>query len=173
MPENYQLPISYWHYEEKSEKMASILFHIACEGIGLKEIYQNHAGCERGYFKTADGRLIALPKYCCQDNHNLLIPDLIMRDDTNRIIYLIEGKKLSTIRAGLVEIEDYDDIENLYITPNFPGYEVRRYLTIFGGNSANLPDEEVLFYLKDNGQIIMNDTAEPSLSSRIMQLFEQ
>lgn len=93
MPSHYELPDSYWHYEDKSEKMASILFHIACEYIGFKEVYQNHAGCERGYFKTIDNKLLTLPKYCGEDEHNLLIPDVIMRDDTNKIIYLMEQIK--------------------------------------------------------------------------------
>ena len=170
MPANYIMPDSYWHYETKSEKMASILFHIACEFIGLKEVYQNHAGCERGYFKTSSGALITLPKYCGTDNHNLLIPDIIMRDDTNRIVYLMEGKKLSTINKGLEEIEEYDDIETLYINRYFPGYEVRRYLTIFGGNLSRLPNSKVLLYLNNNGLVVLNDSKEPGLSARIRTL---
>lgn len=171
MPTNYELPDSYWHYEDKSEKMASILFHIACECIGLKEVYQNHAGCERGYFKTAFGELITLPKRCGADEHNLLIPDVIMRDDINRTVYLMEGKKLSTINNGLEEIEDYDDIETLYINRYFPGYIVKRYLTIFGGLRSSLPHDKVLLYLNDNGKVILNEAKEPELSSRIKTLF--
>ncbi len=172
MPTNYKLPHSYWHYEDKSEKMASILFHISCECLGLKEVYQNHAGCERGYFKSALGELITLPKYCGADQHNLLIPDVIMRDDINRVVYLIEGKKLSTINHGLEEIEDYDDIEALYINRYFPGYTVKRYLTIFGGTQSTLPHEKVLLYLNDNGKLILNEDKEPSLSTRIKNLSE-
>lgn len=172
MPTNYELPDSYWHYEDKSEKMASILFHISCECLGLKEVYQNHAGCERGYFKSASGELITLPKYCGADQHNLLIPDVIMRDDVNRVVYLMEGKKLSTINNGLKEIEDYDDIENLYINRYFPGYTVKRYLTIFGGTRNTLPHEKVLLYLNDNGKLILNEAKEPDLATRIKNLSE-
>ena len=170
MPTHYELPDSYWHYEDKSEKMASILFHIACECLGFKEVYQNHAGCERGYFKSSTGELITLPKYCGVDNHNLLIPDVIMRDDVNRIVYLMEGKKLVTLANGLEEIEDYDDIESLYINKYFPGYTVKRYLTIFGGKSTTLPHSKVLLYLNDYGKLIMNFSAEPDLSASIMAL---
>ena len=172
MPTKYELPDSYWHYEKKSEKMASILFHIACEYLGLKEVYQNHAGCERGYFKSVTGELITLPKYCGSDNHNLLIPDVIMRDDSNKIVYLMEGKKLTTLSNGLAEIEGYDDIENLYINRYFPGYTVKRYLTIFGGSKRSLPHEKVLLYLADDGHLIMNESKEPVLSSRIMSLLK-
>ena len=170
MPTHYKLPNSYWHYEDKSEKMASILFHIACEYLGFKEIYQNHAGCERGYFKSSTGKLITLPKHCGTDNHNLLIPDVIMRDDVNRVVYLMEGKKLSTLANGLAEIENYDDIETLYIKPHFPGYIVKRYLTIFGGSKNALPHEKVLLYLNNSGHLIMNNDKEPELSARIMEL---
>lgn len=170
MPTHYELPDSYWHYEDKSEKIASILFHVGCECLGLTEVYQNHAGCERGYFKPADGELIPLPKRCGSDGRNLLIPDVIMRDDKNKMIYLMEGKKLSTMAEGLAEIEDYDDIERLYINRYFPGYTVRRYLTIFGGTGSSLPHEKVLLYLGRSGKLIMNDAKEPELSERIRAL---
>lgn len=172
MPANYELPDSYWHYEDKSEKMASILFHISCECLGLKEVYQNHAGCERGYFKSASGELIPLPKRCGADQHKLCIPDVIMRDDINRVVYLMEGKKLSTIDNGLREIEDYDDIEARYINRYFPGYTVKRYLTIFGGTQSTLPHDKVLLYLNDNGKLILNEDKEPDLAARIKSLSE-
>lgn len=171
MPTHYELPDSYWHYETKSEKIASILFHVICEQLGFKEVYQNHAGCERGYFKTKDNKLLALPKYCGIDNHNLLIPDVIVRDDQNKIIYLIEGKKLDTIQAGLREIEDYDDIENLYIKKYFTGYQIKRYLTIFGGKLTTLPHEKVVLYVNDEGTLILNTNAEPNLAIKVQMLF--
>lgn len=172
MPTHYELPDSYWHYEDKSEKVASIFFHIACECLGFKEVYQNHAGCERGYFKSSADKLITLPKYCGADNHNLLIPDVIMRDDVKKVVYLIEGKKLTTLANGLDEIEDYDDIESLYINRCFPGYTVKRYLTIFGGLKNVLPHNKVLLYINDNGQLIMNRSEEPDLSARIDALIK-
>jgi len=173
MPADYELPDSYWHYEDKSEKLASILFHIVCECVGLKEVYQNHAGCERGYFKLPSGQLLALPKRCGADNHKLSIPDVIMRSDLKRTIYLMEGKKLNTIRAGLRELEDYDDIEALYINKYFPGYAVKRYLTIFGGVRTSLPHNKVLLYLNRYGRIILNEAEEPALSAWIRGLLSK
>ena len=84
----------------------------------------------------------------------------------------MEGKKLTTLSNGLEEIEDYDDIESLYINRFFPGYAVKRYLTIFGGNKTTLPHEKVLLYLNDKGNIIMNTAKEPDLSLRIMDLIK-
>lgn len=171
MPEHYEFPNSYWHYETKSEKLASILFHVITEKIGFKEVYQNHAGCERGYFITDNRKLIALPKHCGNDNHNLLIPDVIVRDDTNKIVYLIEGKKLETINAGLKEIEDYDDIENLYLNKYFPEYTVKRYLTIYGGKLTQIPNNKVLLYLNEEGLLLINKDAEPELAQKINSMF--
>lgn len=155
MPVAATLPESYWHYEVNSEKVASILYHVITENQGYKEVYQNHAGCERGYFKTYNGELLALPKVTPNGN-NLLIPDVIMRDDLEKHIVLIEGKKLSTIRNGLAELSGYDDIERLYINPYFPGYTIERKLTIFGGNLQVSPHEKVKLYLSDTGKIIIN-----------------
>lgn len=168
LPSNYQIPNLYWHYEKSSEKVASILFHLQTENLGFFEVYQNHAGCERGYFKTKEGKLITLPKKAASGK-NLSIPDVIMRDDKNKIIYLIEGKKLCTLRIGLKEINDYDDIEKLYIKAYFPGYIVKRYLTIFGGCANCLPDGKVLLYVRSDGKILIN-TNESNIYNNFLLL---
>lgn len=168
LPLNYQIPNLYWHYEKSSEKVASILFHLQTENLGFFEVYQNHAGCERGYFKTKEGKLITLPKKTPSGN-NLLIPDVIMRDDANKTIYLMEGKKLSTLQDGLKEINDYDDIEKLYIEKYFPEYVVKRYLTIFGGYADRLPDEKVLLYVRSDGKILINEK-ESNIYSNFLSL---
>lgn len=147
----------YWHYEKSSEKVASILLHVMCSNVGIRYIYENHAGCERGYFKNANGDLITLPK---KDTHgdNLLIPDVILSDTINRNIYLIEGKKLNTLQAGLVEIEDYDSIEDEYIRVEYPNFNYYRFLSIFGGHLTTLPDRKIMLYLNSDGLIILNRT---------------
>ena len=184
---NYYIPTKYWHYEKSSEKVASILFHILCENAGLQEVYQNHAGCERGYFKSKNGELYTIPKYCGEDStgkvialdnkktparniRDLLIPDVIIQDESNKIIYLIEGKKYTTLNKGLKEIEDYNDIEDTFIKKHYADYDIRRYLTIFGGNLNYLPHDKVLLYLNDSGKIIMNSKAEPNLSRKILSI---
>ena len=126
------LPDEYWHYEMKSEKMASILLHLLAEHYGEQGIYQNHAGCERGYFKTKTGKLLALPKKDLQ-GENLYIPDLVLYDQSANIIFLIEGKKLSTLQDGIDEIENYDSIENdtsENITQNVLCYAMYPYLVV-------------------------------------------
>ena len=122
--------------------------------IIIQEIYQNHAGCERGYFILPDNSSISLPK---KDNtgNNLYIPDLILYDQVNNIILLIEGKKLNTLDSGLKDIENYNSIENEFIKVYYRNTEIKRYLTIFGGNSLT-NFEKVLLYISENGEIKLN-----------------
>jgi len=158
MPSNITLPDSYWHYEVTSEKIATILMHVTCEYSGMKEVYHNHAGCERGYFKTLDGKLIALPKKD-RNGVNLYLPDLVLQDQATKTLLVIEGKQLQTLNAGLAEIDNYDSIENDYIKPHYRGYNILRGLSIFGGKQAVMPHTRVIIYVKDNGEIILNANA--------------
>lgn len=154
----------YWHYEKSSEKVASILLHIMCSNVGIRYIYENHAGCERGYFKNSNGDLIALPKKVT-NGENLLIPDVILSDTLNRSIYLIEGKKLTTLQVGLKEIEDYDSIEDEYIKLEYPNFNYYRYLSIFGGYCSYFPDRKVMLYLNNDGLIVLNKDLPQSFLS--------
>ena len=166
-PANYHE--KYWHYEKLSEKVASILLHIMCTNIGIRYIYENHAGCERGYFKTANNELITLPKKD-KNGENLLIPDVVLADMKYKNIYLIEGKKLSTINNGLKEIEDYDSIEDEYIKPEYPNFNYLRYLSIYGGTKEELPDRKIMLYLNQLGQIIINKDLPKSILNRFKKI---
>lgn len=159
MPENYDLPEKYWHYEKSSEKVTSILLHILAENNGLEEVYQNHAGCERGYFYTKEKEAITLPKKDASGIENLYIPDLILYENEDNVVLLIEAKKLSTLNEGLVEIEHYDSIENEYIKKYYPNATNLRYLTLFGGNIEELPSEKVLVHMNYDGSVIINKDA--------------
>lgn len=158
MPTEVTFPEKYWHYEMSSEKIASILLHMVGEYHGLRGIYQNHAGCERGYFKTGQDALITLPK---KDKHgeNLYIPDLVLHDDKSDCVILVEGKKLSTLQEGLKEIECYDSIEDEFITPHYPNCTIYRYVSIFGGNLTCFPNSKVILYLAESGRVIINPRA--------------
>lgn len=158
LPQKTSLPNKYWHYEMSSEKMASILLHMVGEYHGLRGIYQNHAGCERGYFKTPNEQLITLPKKD-RNGKNLYIPDLVLQDPISKNIILVEGKKLSTLQAGLDEIENYDSIETEFIKPHYKGCQIYRYVSIFGGNESSLPHPKVILYLSETGRVILNPNA--------------
>lgn len=158
MPTKVSLPDKYWHYEMRSEKIASILLHLVGEYHGLRGIYQNHAGCERGYFKTKNNQLITLPKKD-RNGINLYIPDLVLHDPVSKYIILVEGKKLSTLQAGLNEIENYDSIETEFIKPHYKDCQIYRCVSIFGGNKTSIPHQKVILYLSETGHVIINPNA--------------
>ncbi len=159
MPQNVSIPDSYWHYEMKSEKIASILLHMSGEYFGLREVYQNHAGCERGYFITPRKEMIALPKKDCS-GENLYIPDLVLYNSEENEVLLIEGKQLSTINQGIEEIQYYDSIENEFIKPKYVGVNIQRWLSIFGGDAnTEYLHGSVLLYLNSNGGVYINSVA--------------
>lgn len=162
MPGQLSLPEKYWHYEMRSEKMASILLHIVGEYHNLRGIYQNHAGCERGYFKTKNNQLITLPKKD-RNNKNLYIPDLVLHDPDSKYIILVEGKKLSTLKAGLQEIKNYDSIELEFIKPYYDDCQIYRCISIFGGDFICLPNPKVILYLSETGRVIVNPDAPKCL----------
>lgn len=159
MPKKVSMPALYWHYEKKSEKMADILLHLQAAYCGLRCVYENHAGCERGYFRTKQGELITLPKKDKSGKNNLYLPDVVLYDETSNYILLVEGKQLSTLNDGIQEIENYDSIEDEYIFPHYGNVKIMRCLSIFGGTRTSLPHEKVLFYLADHGRIIINSNA--------------
>lgn len=158
MPERIALPEHYWYYEKKSEKMADILLHVQAMYHGLYCVYENHAGCERGYFRTRAGGLIALPKKD-QKGKKLYLPDVVLYDKDTNFILLVEGKMLSTLRVGLKEIKNYDSIEQEYIYPEYGDVAIMRCVSIFGGKRTSVPHEKVLLYLADDGRIIINKNA--------------
>lgn len=168
MPEDYKLPEKYWHYEKGSEKVTSIMLHILAENKNIDEVYQNHAGCERGYFYTKNRVPITLPKKDSTGLINLFIPDLILYDSASNTILLIEAKRLYTLKAGLKEIKHYDSIEREYIDKFYPNSKKLRYLTLFGGNKVALPHKQVLVYMNLDGTIFVN----PDAPNFIKNLFE-
>lgn len=151
-------PDAYWKYEDSSEKITSIFTHVLAINHGFIGIYENHAGCERGYFYNKDNNQFTIPKKD-ENGINLYIPDLILANDSEKIILLIEGKKLSTLNIGLEEINNYDSIEKQYIKKYFPEYKIERWITTYGGNIEEIPNIKVLIHINSNGKIIINEKA--------------
>lgn len=164
MPKSVSLPKLYWHYEMSSEKMTSILLHILGMYNGMYGVYENHAGCERGYFRTKSGKLITLPKKDKQ-GINLYLPDVVLYDEPSNIILLVEGKKLSTLSNGIEEIQYYDSIENEYIKPAYKGVTILRCISIFGGNDSGYLHKDVLIYMNLSGKIFINPNAPECVKS--------
>jgi hypothetical protein len=168
LPKPARVHDSYWHYEKRSEKHATIFLHVLAEYNGIRSIYENHAGCERGYFKTKEGQNITLAKKD-YSGENLYIPDLILYESKTNHVCLIEGKMYSTWKNGVEEINNYDSIENEVIEQYYPGATVERWVTLFGENHLSLPHEKVLLYLNSNGIVELN----PKAPKYITNLFGQ
>ena len=158
MPKSVSLPELYWRYEMSSEKITTILLHVFGTYNGMYGVYENHAGCERGYFRTKSGKLITLPKKDKQ-GINLYLPDVVLYDEPSNIILLVEGKKLSTLSNGIEEIQYYDSIENEYIKPEYKGVDIIRCVSILGGNDSGSLHKEVLIYMNLSGEIFINQNA--------------
>ncbi|EGV07861.1 hypothetical protein HMPREF1042_1380 [Streptococcus constellatus subsp. pharyngis SK1060 = CCUG 46377] len=127
-------------------------------------VYENHAGCERGYFRTKLGRLITLPKKD-RNGTNLYLPDVVLYDEPSNIILLVEGKKLSTLANGIEEIKYYDSIENEYIKPEYIGVNIIRCVSIFGGRKTGYLHDDVLIYMNLKGEIYINPNAPDCVKS--------
>lgn len=168
IPSKVCLPEQYWHYEMRSEKVASILLHIVGEYHGMRGIYQNHAGCERGYYKTPNNTLIALPKKD-SNRKNLYLPDLMLHDSLTNTIIIVEGKKLSTLNKGLEEIKNYDSIENEFVKQYYPECQIYRCISIFGGKKTGTLHSDVILYLNENGQIFINPNAPLCIKNAFLQ----
>lgn len=164
MPRTISMPEFYWNYSCSSEKVASIFLHLTCQYSGICGIYENHAGCERGYFRTRAGDFLTLPKKD-RCGENLLLPDVVLCDDAIREIYNVEGKKLSTLYDGVAEVDTYDSIENEFIKPYYRGYSIQRWVSIFGGNLREIPHEKVLIYLNESGEVYINNAAPANIKA--------
>ena len=149
----------YWHYEKNSEKNGTILLHLIAitDSPNTEAIYENHAGCERGYFYSNTNEALALPKKD-KNGVNLYLPDLILKNEENKEILLIEGKQSSTLNQGLEEIKHFESIENEFIKKYYPGYSIARWITTYGADIyQNGLNSKVLFHLNKNGTYILND----------------
>ena len=153
----FNIAKNYWYIENSSEKITTIFLHIVLECIGSKLIYENHAGCERGYFHLVNGLNVALPKKI--NNRILYIPDLIMQLPLRNIL-LIEGKKLITLNLGIKELQNYTLLEDYYLREyNSP---IERWVTTFGGNLSSIPHPEVLVHINYDGSIFINENSNVS-----------
>lgn len=170
----------YWHYETKGEKLATIFIHLLVTHFTSgKAIFENHAGCEKGYFFDSDGKAIALEKYEDKKaykegdkNKRLFIPDLILLDSERLEILNIEGKKFENKNKGIDELKNYDFIEKAYIKKFYPKYKIIRTLVLFGGVSEKIIEVEIGFLLNKQGKMILGIKAPQIFRIALKNLFD-
>lgn len=155
-----ELHEEYWYYDETSEKVATIFLHLILEELkDVKSIYENHAGCERGYFHLPNGKYMVIHKYIENTKSKGKIPklpDLIVLNKNDKEILNLEGKNNNEIKQGIDDIKQFDVIEEEYIKPNYKDYKIIRGVVIYGGKDEKINNKEVIFLLNSEGKVIIS-----------------
>jgi len=171
---------SYWHYEKEGEKLGTIFIHLVVENFTKgNSLFENHAGCEKGYFITKNGEHIPLKKYQDREkykngdkNQIVHIPDLILIDFDKSEIINIEGKKYKFRMNGIEELKNFDAIENFYIKPNYPKFKIIRTVVLYGSTEEKVIEIEVGFLLNENGKLVLGIKAPDLFKVAIKNLLD-
>lgn len=155
--------LDYWHYDILGEKLGTIFIHLVVESFTEGySIFENHAGCEKGYFITPKGEHIPLAKYEDRDAYKagnkekiIYIPDLVLLDPKNKEIINIEGKKYERRFYGIEELNNYDVVERDYIHKHYPKFKIIRTVVLYGSDNEKILEVEIGFLLNKKGQMIL------------------
>jgi len=170
----------YWEYETKGEKLGTIFIHMVIENFtGGSSIFENHAGCEKGYFLTRDGEYIPLKKYSDKRAYKegnkkkiISIPDLIIIDFGRSEIINIEGKRYQFKQDGIRELKSFDNIEKMYIKNYYPKYKIIRTVVLYGGTEKSIVEIEVGFLLNENGDLVLGIKAPEIFKEAVKNLLD-
>ena len=164
--------VDYWGYDTTGEKLGTIFIHLVVENFteGVS-IYENHAGCERGYFLTSKGEAVTVEKYKNRDLYKngdkkqiIHIPDLVLADIKRLKIINIEGKKDTKMLQGIEQLNDFDAFEETYIRKHYPEYkEIIRTVVLYGGTGKAIVEIDVSFLLNIKGEMILNIKKSPEI----------
>jgi len=171
---------NYWKYEMEGEKLGTIFIHLVVENFTEGySIFENHAGCEKGYFITSDGKHIPLEKYSDRIAYKggnkdkiISIPDLILIDFGRSEVINIEGKKYQFRQKGIEELKTFGDIENNYIKKYYPKFRITRTVVLYGGKEKKIMEIEVGFLLNENGDLILGIKAPELFREAIKNLLD-
>ncbi|HBK82910.1 MAG TPA: hypothetical protein DDZ41_04825 [Flavobacterium sp.] len=170
----------YWKYDTDGEKLGTIFIHLVVENFTQGySIFENHAGCEKGYFITKKGEHIPLEKYKDREKYKggdkeqiVHIPDLILIDFGRSEVINIEGKKYAFRKNGIAELENYDYIEKNYILKHYPKFKILRTVVLYGSNEEEIIEIEIGFLLNEKGQLILGVKAPRLLKEAITNLLD-
>lgn len=171
----------YWRYDLKGEKLGTIFVHLVVENFTSGfSIYENHAGCERGYFLTSKGEPVVVEKYADREKYKagnksqiIHIPDLVLADIDRLKIINVEGKKDSTMEQGIKELDNFDAFEETYIKTYYPEYkEIIRTVVLYGGKKDTIEKVEVSFLLNAKGKMILGVQAPELFKEALSNLFD-
>jgi hypothetical protein len=167
---------NYWYYDLKGEKLATIFLHIIVENFTEGySIFENHAGCEKGYFKTSAGEYIPLVKYTDREKYKngdkkqiVYIPDLVLLDIKETKAITIEGKKYEYRKKAIAELKNYKAFDKLYLKKYYSAFKIVRTVVLYGGKQESLQEIEVGFLLNANGKLVLGIKA-PKLFKRAIK----
>ena len=170
------LPKLYWHYDVSGEKLGTIFIHIVVENFTESfAIFENHAGCEKSYFRTSSGNLIPLAKYYDKEAYKagdksqiIFIPDLVLLDIKDVEVITIEGKKYQNWRKGVRELENYGAFDELYLKRYYPEYKIIRTVVLYGSAVDKLYEVKIGFLLNERGEMVLGIRA-PKLFIRAIR----
>lgn len=169
-------PQNYWRYDTKGEKLGTIFIHIVVENFTEGySIFENHAGCEKGYFHKSKGECVPLAKYADKEaykagdkNQIVFIPDLVLLDIEMEEAITIEGKKYEKKDKGIAELNNYNSFDELYLKKYYPLYKIVRTVVLYGSTNSQILEIEVGFLLNKNGQMVLGIKA-PQLFGRAIR----
>jgi hypothetical protein len=175
-----KFPDEYWRYESTGEKLGTIFVHLVVEEFSEGfSIYENHAGCERGYFYTAEGRPLAVGKrlsdedgFMAKDAEKIAIPDLIVIDLERFEIINIEGERSVNVLAGIAQLETFGNIEKTYLAHYYPDFKVLRTVVLYGGDGEKIEHIEVSLLLNSQGKIVLGVEAPVLFKESIKNLVD-
>lgn len=172
----------YWHFEHNGEKLGTIFIHLAVEAFTQGySVFENHAGCEKSYFRQSNGDVVPLEKYSNREAYKsgdkeaiIHIPDLILLDIEHLEVLNIEGKTYKNRYQGIVELGNYDFIEENYIKKSYPDYTVVRTVVLYGGELMDNEqlEVEIGFLLNQQGKMILGIRAPQLFNQAIMNLLD-
>lgn len=158
----------YWKYSNSGEKIVSILFHLILEYNNISIIYDNHAGCEQGYFICPNQNLEQIKKTTSK-------PDIIFLHE--KIIYLIEAEKSENIfkdGMGISQLDKFDSVESEYCS-KYNNYSFERYVVGYGDKiSQDTLDNNVkiLFQLRPDGAIMFSKHCKKWIKDVIKSVYD-
>lgn len=159
----------YWKVEANKEKIGTIFTSILCEEFtDSVAIYENHGGCERGYFISEKNKenieYLAVPKFSDREKYKagdksyiISIPDLVLYDRKRDIIINAEGKVFAKREEGYKEIGGFDSFEDKFIKKYYPGSEISRTLILSGSKDEAIDNPITGLLLNQDGLIVLGE----------------
>lgn len=173
-------PKEYWRYDRAGEKLGTIFIHIVVENFtNGYSVFENHAGCEKGYFRTSAGEHIPLAKYTDKKAYKagdksriVFIPDLVLLDVDEKVAITIEGKTYENKNRGIAELNNYEAFDTMYLRKYYSQYKIVRTVVLYGGLSMGVFDMEVGFLLNENGKLVLGIKAPKLFTKAIRNLLD-